>query len=81
MAKNIFYSETVRAMKYIEDDFDLEEFKKQYGAQPVMDHAPAAATKNKAIDAAITVLLWVLAFLVAYPLFKGGQFLIDLFLH
>jgi len=63
-------------MKYIEDDFDLEEYKKSLHKNISVETEP----KKHAVNILVSVLMWVLAFLVAYPLFRGGQYLIDLFL-
>ena len=63
-------------MKFTEDDFDLDEYKKELSSKNIIKTTP----KNKAINFLISALAWVLAFLVAYPLFMGGQYLIDLFM-
>ena len=61
-------------MKYIEDDFDLEEFKKSYMSKIIIRIAP----KHKILNIIINILIWVIALLVAIPLYRGGQYLIDL---
>jgi len=63
-------------MNFIEDDFDLEEYKKTFAQKIAVEAAP----KGGLISALVSVFLWILAFLVAYPLFRGGQYLIDLFI-
>jgi len=61
-------------MKFIEDDFELDEFKKEFKIKFIIQVSPG----KKALNVIVTILIWLLAFLVAYPLFKGGQYLIDL---
>ena len=67
-------------MKFIEDDFDLEIFKKTTVITP--DERPTV--KHKLLQAVLTGVVWLvslaLAFVLAYFLFRGGQYLIDLFL-
>jgi len=67
-------------MKFIEDDFDLEKFKKTPGITP--EERPSV--KKKFFQAIMTGVVWLvslaLAFVLAYFLFRGGQFLIDYFL-
>ena len=64
-------------MKFTEDDFDLDEYKKKFNNKNIINVSP----KNKALNILVSILVWVLAFLVAYPLFMGGQYLIDLFMR
>ena len=61
-------------MKFIEDDFELEDIKKTYRATPAVKATP----KSTFVSVAETILTWILALLVAYPLYRGGQYLIDL---
>ena len=65
-------------MRYLEDDFDLEAFKKSHYA----NQTQSAPVKRGNIFTrfALTIVELALAFATAYVLFRGGQFLIDLFL-
>ena len=64
-------------MKFIEDDFDLEEFQKSFADKNTVSSVP----KNRLFNIAVMILLWLLAFFVAYPLYIGGQYIIDLFMR
>jgi len=65
-------------MKFIEDDFDLDKFKRSFQQKEVAETAP----KKNFTKAAVSVLLWllslILAFITAYLLFRAGQYLIDM---
>ena len=66
-------------MKFIEDDFEFAQYKK-----PAYKTPDAPSGKNKIFQAVLTVAVWLvslaMAFVLAYFLFRGGQYLIDLFL-
>jgi len=63
-------------MKYIEDDFDLAEFKRTFRQKNVVPER-----RNIFMNFVLTVFELALAFVAAYYLFKGGQYLIDMFLN
>ena len=63
-------------MKYLEDEFDLDEFKKSF----VEKNTVIVKKRNIFASFFITVAELILAFIMAYILFRGGQYLIDLFL-
>ena len=61
-------------MKYLEDDFELDAFKRSFRQSA----AVPVKKKNIFIRAIITLAEMVLAFAAAYILYKGGQYLIDI---
>jgi len=61
-------------LRYIEDDFDIEDFISRRPKNTV------PAKKNAFLSFFITLGELALAFTVAYFLFKGGQFVLDIFL-
>jgi len=67
-------------MKFIEDDFEFIQYKKTPVTIP--DERPSVI--KKLLRAVLTVAVWLvslaLAFVLAYWLFRGGQYLIDLFI-
>ena len=67
-------------MNFEEDSFDLDEFNRQCelrcSAQMQMK---ARYSKNKILNIFVTVSIYILAFISAYLLFIGGQYIINLF--
>ena len=64
-------------MKYLEDEFDLEEYKRSFSKRQIVP----VKHKNVFVSFALTLVELALAFTVAYFLFRGGQYLLDLFLN
>ena len=63
-------------MKYPEDDFELAEFKQAHDKNQI-----APKRRNIFLSFAMTAAELALAFIVAYFLFRSGQYLIDLFIN
>ena len=63
-------------MKYPEDDFELAEFKQSHDKNRI-----APKRRNIFLSFAMTAAELALAFIVAYFLFRSGQYLIDLFIN
>ena len=64
-------------MKYIEDEFDLDEFRESFRLMRIVP----VKNMNIFVKFFLTLAELAVAFTVAYYLYKGGQFLIDLFLN
>jgi len=64
-------------MKFIEDEFDLEEYKRSFNKSRIVP----VKRKNIFVSFFLTLVELALAFTVAYFMFRGGQYLIDLFFN
>jgi len=65
-------------MRYIEDDFDLDQFKRSFRQKFIVEVSPGNKILNGVVSAAVWLASLAVAFVLAYFLFRGGQYLIDL---